>query len=99
VNEPLSYSSTMSGWDLAPTSTERWLARHRTQVWVGPVLLLLVAVGRINYVLATGVGLSWSLGGSISLITSPLLILLLSSSASSHVEKYDEAQHRSPSTE
>lgn len=95
----------MSPWDPEPTpteeptSTERWLVRHRTQVRVGSVLLLLLAIGRIVYLLATGRALGWSLGGSISGITSPLLILFLTWSASSHVEEYDNAPHEGPNSE
>ena len=97
--EPASYASVMSRWDPEPTSTERWLVRYRTQVRVGSVLLVLLAIGRIVYLLATGRALGWSLGGSISLITSPLLILFLSWSATSHVEKYDSARNEGPNSE
>jgi hypothetical protein len=75
----------MSRWDPEPSSTERWLVRHRTPVRVGAVLLIVFAIGQIAYLMATGGALGWSLGGSISLITSPCLFLFLVWSASSHV--------------
>ena len=86
----------MSRWDPEPTSTERWLARHRTPIRVGAVIVIVFAIGRIVYLLATGGALGWSLGGSISLITSPCLIMFLTWSASNHVDRYDKARHDAP---
>ena len=92
----MSYGSTMSGWDPEPTSTERWLVCHRTPVRVVAVLFIVFAIGQIVYLLATAGEFGWSFGGSISLITSPCLFLVLTRSASTHVEKYDNARHQGP---
>jgi hypothetical protein len=96
----------MTRWDPEPTFTERWLVRHRTpSVWLRPslsrvvaVLSIVFAIGQIVYVLATAGELGWSLGGSRPLITSPCLFLVLTRSASSHVEKYDNARHQGPNS-
>lgn len=94
----MSYGSTMSRWDPEPTSTERWLVRHRTPVRVVAVLFIVFAIGQIVYLLATAGDLGWSLGGSLPLITSSCLFLVLTRSASSHVEKYDNARHQGPNS-
>jgi hypothetical protein len=92
----VSYGSAMSRWDPEPTSTERWLARHRTPVRVVAVLVIVFAISQIVYLLATAGELGWSLGGSLPLITSLCLILVLTRSASSHVEKYDNVRSQGP---
>ena len=62
------------------------------------VLSIVFAIGQIVYVLATAGELGWSLGGSRPLITSPCLFLVLTRSASNHVEKYDNARHQGPNS-
>lgn len=78
------------------TEFHRALVRHSAQVRVGAILVIVFAIGQIVYLVATGGALGWSLGGSISLITSPCLFLFLKWSASSHIETYDNARHNSP---
>ena len=75
------------------------MARHRTQVTVGAVLVIVLGICRIVYLVITGARLGWSLDGSISLITSPGVFLFLSWSASKHVEEYDRALHPGPKSE
>jgi len=95
----VSYPSTMSPWDPEPSSSERWMARHRTQVTVGAILVIVLGICRIVYLVITGARLGWSLDGSISLITSPGVFLFLSWSASKHVERYDRALHQGPKSD
>jgi succinate dehydrogenase hydrophobic anchor subunit len=96
AKKTMSYPLTMSDWETEPSSSERWTARHRTQVRVAAVLMIVLAIWRIAYLLTTGGPLDWSLGGSIGLITSPCVIFFLSWSASRHVERYDEAHLQGP---
>jgi hypothetical protein len=62
-------------------------------------MMIALATWRIVYLLVTGGPLGWSLGGSISLITSPCVLLFVSWSAAHHVEKYDKAHHQGPESE
>ena len=46
----------MSPWDPEPSSSERWMARHRTQVTVGAILVIVLGICGIGYLLITGPG-------------------------------------------
>jgi uncharacterized membrane protein len=89
----------MSHWDPEPSSGERWMVRHRTQIRVGAALVILFGTCRIVYLLVTGARLGWSLDGSIPLITSPCIFLFLTWNASRHVENYDNARAQGPNSE
>jgi hypothetical protein len=62
-------------------------------------MMIALAIWRIVYLLVTGGPLGWSLGGSISLITSTCVLLFVSWSAAHHVEKYDKAHHQGPESD
>jgi hypothetical protein len=85
----------LARWDPEPTSFQRWIVRHRTEVQGGAVLLLVLAVSWKVYLLVT-VGFGVAVGAAIGAIALSIHVLLTNRQVSRYVEKYDSAPHQRP---